>query len=108
MESLAFVIVWFLLCISIRAIGKLLADWIGMRSAVSFVRESCRRLGELPSEGDLVRHPRAPIFLHLIAAYQEPEIAGTVRALLASRYARTKLRVVVITKEDEERAPTPP
>lgn len=107
MESLVFFIVWFSLCISIRAIGKLLADWIRMRSAVRFVRESCRRLGELPSEGDLGRHPRAPIFLHLVAAYQEPEIAGTVRALLASRYARTKLRVVVITKEDEERAPHP-
>jgi cellulose synthase/poly-beta-1,6-N-acetylglucosamine synthase-like glycosyltransferase len=107
MESLAFFIVWCLLCISIRAIGKLLADWIRMRSAVGFVRDACTRLGELPSEGDLERHPRAPIFLHLIAAYQEPEIAGTVRALLASRYARTKLRVVVITKEDEDRGPHP-
>lgn len=107
MESLAIFIVWFLMFVSIRASAKLLADWVRMRSAVSFVQESCRRLGELPSEGDLLRQPRAPIFLHLIAAYQEPDIAGTVRALLASRYASTKLHVVVITKEDEERAPHP-
>jgi cellulose synthase/poly-beta-1,6-N-acetylglucosamine synthase-like glycosyltransferase len=107
MEDLALFIVWVLMFISIRASGKLLADWIRMRSAVSFVQESYRRLGELPSEGDFDRDPRAPIFLHLVAAYQEPEIAETVKALLASRYARTKLRVVVITKEEEGRAPHP-
>jgi cellulose synthase/poly-beta-1,6-N-acetylglucosamine synthase-like glycosyltransferase len=107
MEDLALFIVWILLFISIRASGKLLADWIRMRSAVSFVQESYRRLDKLPNEDDFARHPRAPIFLHLVAAYQEPEIAETVRALLASRYARTKLRVVVITKEDEDRTPHP-
>ncbi|HSB81320.1 MAG TPA: glycosyltransferase [Candidatus Methylomirabilis sp.] len=107
MESVAIILIWFLMFVSIRASAKLLADWMRMRSAVSYVRESCRRLGELPSEGDLGRHPRAPIFLHLIAAYQEPDIQATLRALLASPYARAKLRVVVITKEDEERAPHP-
>ncbi len=51
--------------------------------------------------------PRAPVFLHLVPAYQEPDIATTVSALVASRYPHGRLHVVVITKEEEERAPHP-
>ncbi len=105
MEILALLLVYVLLFLSARAIMKLLADWVRMRIAVNFVQESYRRLGELPSEAELEQRPRAPIFLHLVAAYQEPEIAGAVRALLASRYVQAKLRVVVITKEEEEQVP---
>ena len=36
-----------------------------------------------------------------------PDIAGTVTALVSSRYPHGRLHVVVITKEDEERAPHP-
>ena len=107
MYSLAFFLVGLVLWLNIRGIGKLVADWIRMRTAVRFVQGACSRLDELPSEETLERHPRAPIFLHLVAAYQEPDIAGTVQALLASRYAKTKLHVAVITKEDEERSPHP-
>ncbi len=107
MESLVAVLVGLVLWLNIRAIGKLVADWIRMRTAVRFVQEACRRLGELPSAEALERHARAPVFLHLVAAYQEPDIAGTVQALLASRYPATKLHVAVITKEDEECAPHP-
>src|SRR3989442_13022853 len=55
----------------------------------------------------LERDQRAPIFLHLVPAYQEPDIAGTLRALCASRYPHANLHVVVVTKEDEERNPHP-
>ena len=47
------------------------------------------------------------MFLHLVPAYQEPDIAMTVSALVASRYPHGRLHVVVITKEEEERAPHP-
>ena len=40
-------------------------------------------------------------------AFQEPDIADTVSALLASRYPHGRLHVVVVTKEEEERAPHP-
>ncbi len=99
------VLIYVLVLISARAILKLLGDWLRMRTAVRFVQKSYGRLDELPSEAELARQPRAPIFLHLVAAYQEPEIARTVRALLASRYVKAKLHVVVITKEEEEQAP---
>src|SRR6185436_8438896 len=48
-----------------------------------------------------------PVFLHLVPAYQEPEIADTLRALLGSRYPDAKLHVVVITKEEEDADPHP-
>ena len=35
-----------------------------------------------PREEALEREPRAPVFLHLVPAYQEPDIAGTVTALV--------------------------
>jgi hypothetical protein len=47
------------------------------------------------------------VFLHLVPAYQEPDIAVTLHALTASRYPHGRLHVVVITREEEERAPHP-
>jgi hypothetical protein len=71
------------------------------------VQNAYARLDELPTEEALEREPRAPVFLHLVAAFQEPDIAGTVTALVASRYPHGHLHVVVVTKEDEERNPHP-
>ena len=51
-----------------------------------FVRDAYARLGDLPAEERLEREPDAPVFLHLVPAYHEPEIAVTVGALTASRY----------------------
>ncbi|HXJ82108.1 MAG TPA: glycosyltransferase [Candidatus Methylomirabilis sp.] len=93
--------------LNVRASFKLGLDWKGMRTTVRFVREAYARLSELPTEEILEREPRAPVFLHLVPAYQEPDIATTVSALVASRYPHGRLHVVVITKEEEERAPHP-
>ena len=99
-----FVITLFL---NIRASFKLGLDWRGMLTTVRFVREAYARLAGLPGEDALERDQRAPIFLHLVPAYQEPDIAGTLRALCASRYPHANLHVVVVTKEEEERNPHP-
>ena len=90
-----------------RAVFKLLLDWKGMLTTVGFVRNAYGRLGELPSEETLEGEPAAPVFLHLVPAYQEPAIAGTVKALVASRYPHGRLHVVVVTKEEEEQHPHP-
>lgn len=90
-----------------RAALKLLLDWLGMRTTLRFVREAYRNLAGLPAEAALEKDPRAPVFLHLVAAYQEPAIARTLEALLASRYPHGKLHVAVVTKEEEEQAPHP-
>ncbi len=90
-----------------RASFKLALDWRGMLVTTRFVREAYARLGDLPAEEQLEREPAAPVFLHLVPAYQEPDIAGTVRALVASRYPHGLLHVVVITKAEEEQAPHP-
>ena len=97
----------FALFLNCRAIFKLLLDWRGMLTTVRFVREAYARRGELPSEDALERDPAAPVFLHLVAAYHEPEIATTVRALVGSRYPHARLHVVVVTKEEEELEPHP-
>jgi cellulose synthase/poly-beta-1,6-N-acetylglucosamine synthase-like glycosyltransferase len=99
-----FVVTLFL---NIRASFKLGLDWRGMLTTVRFVREAYARLAGLPGEDALERDPRAPVFLHLVPAYQEPDIAGTLRALCASRYPHANLHVVVVTKEEEERNPHP-
>jgi cellulose synthase/poly-beta-1,6-N-acetylglucosamine synthase-like glycosyltransferase len=106
MEPL-FVLFIVALFLNIRAVFKLAVDWKGMWTTVGFVREAYGRLDELPGEEALEREPRAPVFLHLVPAYQEPDIAITVSALVASRYPHGRLHVVVITKEEEERAPHP-
>src|SRR5215831_1110918 len=95
------------LFLNARAAFKLALDWKGMVTTLRFARDAYARLDELPGEEALERDPRAPIFLHLVPAYQEPEIAGTVRALIGSRYPHGGLHVVVVTKEEEERTPHP-
>jgi cellulose synthase/poly-beta-1,6-N-acetylglucosamine synthase-like glycosyltransferase len=92
---------------NIRASIKLALDWRGMLITTRFVRDAYARLGDLPAEERLEREPDAPVFLHLVPAYHEPGIALTVGALTASRYPHGRLHVVVITKEEEERAPHP-
>ena len=92
---------------NIRASFKLALDWRGMLVTTRFVRDAYARLGELPTEERLERDPATPVFLHLVPAFQEPDIAVTVQALVASRYPHGRLHVVVITKEEEERAPHP-
>jgi cellulose synthase/poly-beta-1,6-N-acetylglucosamine synthase-like glycosyltransferase len=91
--------------VNLRAAFKLLIDWKGMVTTCRFVREAYRTIDSLPDEAQLGSDDRAPVFLHLVPAYQEPEILGTLRALLASRYPHGKLHVVVVTKEEEERSP---
>ena len=105
--ELLFVLFVVALFLNTRAVFKLALDWKGMLTTVGFVRRSYAHLHELPSEEALARDPRAPVFLHLVPAYQEPDIAITVSALVGSRYPHGRLHVVVITKEEEERSPHP-
>jgi cellulose synthase/poly-beta-1,6-N-acetylglucosamine synthase-like glycosyltransferase len=105
--ELLFVLFVVALFLNTRAVFKLAMDWKGMLTTVGFVRDAYARLDELPAEETLERESGAPVFLHLVPAYQEPEIAVTVSALVASRYPHGRLHVVVITKEEEERAPHP-
>jgi cellulose synthase/poly-beta-1,6-N-acetylglucosamine synthase-like glycosyltransferase len=103
---------WFLLfalssLFNLRAAFKLLLDWKGMVTTCRFVEGAYARLDELPDEAALDRAPDAPVFVQLVPAYQEPDIAGTVRTLLASRYPHGKLHVVVVTKDEEDRSPHP-
>ncbi|MGH7332414.1 MAG: glycosyltransferase [Candidatus Rokuibacteriota bacterium] len=90
---------------NLRASFKLLVDWTGMLTTCRFVEDAYGRLEELPDEARLEQAPEAPVFVHLVPAFQEPALAGTLRMLLASRYPHGKLHVVVVTKEDEERSP---
>jgi hypothetical protein len=89
-----------------RAAFKLFVDWRGMLTTVRFVEDAYAALDALPDEAAL-EDGVAPVFLHVVPAYQEPDIADTLRALLASRYPHTKLHVVVVTKAEEDRAPHP-
>jgi hypothetical protein len=90
-----------------RAAFKLLLDWKGMLTTCRFVEDAYARLDALPDETQLEREPEAPVFVHLVPAFQEPGIAATLRALLGSRYPHGRLHVVVVTKEEEDRAPHP-
>jgi hypothetical protein len=90
-----------------RAAFKLLLDWKGMLTTCRFVENAYARLERLPDEARLDQDPAAPIFVHLVPAWQEPAIAVTVRALLGSRYPHGKLHVVVVTREEEEQSPHP-
>ena len=107
MELLLLVLFALSLFLNCRAVLKLGLDWKGMLTTVGFVQRAYARRHELPSEDALEREPAAPVFLHLVPAYQEPDIAGTVTALVASRYPHGHLHVVVVTREEEERAPHP-
>jgi hypothetical protein len=90
-----------------RAAFKLLIDWKGMATTCRFVEDAYERLDHLPDEATLEREAEAPVFLHVVPAYQEPAIADTLRALLGSRYPHGKLHVVVVTKAEEDRSPHP-
>jgi cellulose synthase/poly-beta-1,6-N-acetylglucosamine synthase-like glycosyltransferase len=90
-----------------RAAFKLLLDWRGMLTTVGFIEDAYARLDALPDDATLEQSADAPVFVHLVPAYQEPDIADTLRALLASRYPQTKLHVVVVTKQEEDDAPHP-
>jgi len=105
--DLLFLVFLIAFVLNVRASFKLGLDWKGMLTTVRFVRDAYARLDELPTEEVIERDPRAPVFLHLVPAYQEPDIATTVSALVASRYPHGRLHVVVITKEEEERTPHP-
>ena len=102
--SLAFAIAFLM---NGRAALKLLIDWKGMLTTVGFVKAAYAELERLPSEAALEKDERVPTFLHLVPAYQEPAIAATLSALLGSRYPHSRLHVVVVTKEEEERSPHP-
>ncbi|MBI4609128.1 MAG: glycosyltransferase [Candidatus Rokubacteria bacterium] len=93
--------------VNFRAVVKLLIDWKGMLTTLRLVKATATRLHELPSEEALEQDDRAPVFLHLVPAYQEPAIGGTLQALLGSRYPQSKLHVVVVTKAEEDLAPHP-
>jgi Glycosyl transferase family group 2 len=95
------------LAFNLRAAWKLAVDWKGMLTTVAFVRAAYARRDALPTEEALQESERAPVFLTLLAAYQEPGVAATLRALLAARYPHDKMRVVVVTKEAEDEAPHP-
>lgn len=90
-----------------RAAFKLLVDWKGMLTTCRFVDDAYARLAALPDEATLERCPDAPVFVHLVPAWQEPEITTTLAALLASRYPHGRLHIVVATRAEEERAPHP-
>jgi hypothetical protein len=90
-----------------RAALKLLLDWKGMVSTCRWVEEAYAGLDSLPDEASLERAPAAPVFVHLVPAWEEPAIAVTLRTLLGSHYPHGKLHVVVVTRADEEQAPHP-
>jgi cellulose synthase/poly-beta-1,6-N-acetylglucosamine synthase-like glycosyltransferase len=96
---------WVALAVNARATLKLLLDWKGMLTTIRFVERAYRDLAALPDEAALAG--RGPRFVHLVPAFEEPGIADTLRALLASRYPHGDLHVVVATKAAEERAPHP-
>jgi hypothetical protein len=95
------------LLFNLRAAWKLAIDWAGMLTTVRFVRAGYARRGELPSEEALAARPGAPVFLTLIPAYQEPEIATTLGGLLGLRYPPELARLAVVTKAAEDAAPHP-
>jgi hypothetical protein len=98
---------WVALLANGRAAFKLLLDWKGMRTTCRFVEDAYARLDALPDEAQLERAPDAPVFIQLVPAFHEPEVATTLRALLDSRYPHGKLHVVVATRGAEELAPHP-
>jgi hypothetical protein len=90
-----------------RAAFKLLVDWKGMLTTCRFVEDAYASLTTLPDEAALEHAPAAPVFVHLVPAYYEPAIAGTLASLLGSRYPHGRLHVIVTTREEEDRAPHP-
>jgi cellulose synthase/poly-beta-1,6-N-acetylglucosamine synthase-like glycosyltransferase len=104
--------VWFAVFVvsmffNARAAFKLLMDWLGMRTTWRFVRDGYQGLDALPDEAALERAPGAPVFVHLVPAFQEPAIATTLAALLGSRYPHGRLHVIAATRQEEDDAPHP-
>jgi len=89
-----------------RAAFKLLVDWKGMLTTCRFVEDAYAAIDTLPDEAAL-EHAAAPVFVHLVPAYYEPDIVQTVSALLGSRYPHGRLHVIVATRAEEELAPHP-
>jgi hypothetical protein len=90
-----------------RAAFKLLLDWKGMLNTCRFVEDAYDRVDTLPDEARLEAEPAAPVFVHLVPAWQEPNLAGSLQVLLGSRYPHSKLHIVVVTREEEEQSPHP-
>jgi hypothetical protein len=95
------------LLFNLRAAWKLAMDWAGMLTTVRFVRAAYARRVKLLAEEAIAAEPRAPVFLTLIAAYQEPGIAATLGGLLGLRYPPERARCAVITKAVEDTTPHP-
>jgi hypothetical protein len=95
------------LLFNMRAAWKLGIDWKGMATTVRFVRTAYARRHTLPAEETLAADERAPVFINLVAAYEEPGITATLRGLLAARYPHEKSRCAVITKAAEDDDPHP-
>jgi len=79
------VVFWVGLVVNGRAVFKLLLDWRGMLTTWRFVDAAYRRLDALPDEAALEHETAAPVFVHVVPAWEEPAIAATLRALLDSR-----------------------
>jgi hypothetical protein len=90
-----------------RAAFKLLVDWKGMLTTCRFVEDAYAALDALPEESVLEHAAAAPVFVHLVPAYYEPNIVETLTALLGSRYPHGLLHVVVATRAEEDLAPHP-
>src|SRR5262245_46918242 len=90
-----------------RAAFKLLLDWKGMLTTCRLVEDAHDALDTLPDETALAAAPAGPVFVHLVPAYHEPNIAATLGALLGSRHPHGRLHVIVATREEEERGPHP-
>jgi len=90
-----------------RSVAKFLIDWHGFRATRNFVETAYGGRADWPSVGELARDPQAPYFLLVVAAFEEPEIVRTLRALLAVHYREDRIRVAVITKAEEDRLPRP-
>lgn len=95
------------LLFNLRAAWKLAIDWRGMAVTTRFVREGYARRAALPDEPALAGQGTAPVFLTLVAAFQEPGIAATLRGLLDLRYPPDRARLVVVTKAAEDETPHP-
>ena len=102
-----FALFWVALFVNGRAAFKLLLDWKGMLTTCRFVEQAYAARTTLPDEAALEKDPAAPVFVHLVPAWQEPAIAATLRALLESRYPHARLHIVVATREAEELSPAP-
>src|SRR5207245_8538840 len=100
-----FAMFWVALVVNGRAAFKLLLDWKGMLTTCRFVERAYATLATLPDEAALEHDPAAPVFVHLVPAWQEPGIAPTLRALLGSRSPTARLQRVVGTPRRAARRP---